>query len=305
MLKKVVLLLVLGVLILCGCGENRESGGDAPFTVVADQLGREVAVSQRPERIISLSPGNTEIAFALGLEERIAGVTDYCNFPAQVEGKARVGGFSDPSLEVILELEADLVLAGTMHEELIPQLEALAVPVLVLSPESIDDVYAALMLVAEVTGNLEEGETLVADLKHRVSLVRSRLESLAEDEKVPVYFEVYSDPLMSTGGDTLINEIISLAGGRNIFADLAEPYPKVSAEVVVERQPQVIFFPDFHGSADLMVEQMKQRPGWERIPALLENRAYAISDDAFSRPGPRVVDAIEEAAKIFYPELFN
>ncbi|HOL18359.1 MAG TPA: helical backbone metal receptor, partial [Bacillota bacterium] len=227
------------------------------------------------------------------------------NFPARVEGKARVGGFSDPNLEVILELEADLVLAGTMHEELIPQLEALAVPVLVLSPESIDDVYAALMLVAEVTGNLEEGETLVADLKHRVSLVRSRLESLAEDEKVPVYFEVYSDPLMSTGGDTLINEIISLAGGRNIFADLAEPYPKVSAEVVVERQPQVIFFPDFHGSADLMVEQMKQRPGWERIPALLENRAYAISDDAFSRPGPRVVDAIEEAAKIFYPELFN
>lgn len=305
-MKKVLLLLIgLGLLWLCGCaGGNRDAGSDAPFAVVLDQAGREVTVPDAPQRIVSLSPGNTEIAFSLGLAERVVGVTDFCNYPSEAESIAKVGGFSDPSLELILELGADLILAGSIHEEMIPQLEGTGIPVLVLAPETLEDVYKSLLLVAEVTGNTEAGELLVAEMMERVRKVQAALAALGEDEKVAVYYEVYSDPLMSAGAGTVIHEIITLAGGQNIFADLAEQYPKVSAEIVVERQPRVILFPDYHGSADIMVEQMAERPGWESVPALRENRAHAIRDDAFSRPGPRVVDAIEQAAKLFYPELF-
>lgn len=305
-MKKVLLLLIgLSLFLLWGCaGGNKDADSDAPFAVVTDQAGREVTVQKVPARIVSLSPSNTEIVFALELADAVVGVTDYCNYPPEVEAKARVGGFSTPNLELILELEADLVLAGSLHEELIPRLEEMGVPVLVLAPASLADVYASLMLVAEVTGSTERGEFLVADMKERVGRVQAVLGSLSEDEKVAVYYEVYSDPLMSAGAGTLISEIITLAGGRNIFADVAEQYPKVSAEIVVERQPQVILFPDYHGSAEIMAEQMTERPGWESIPALRENRAYAVHDDAFGRPGPRVVDAIEQAARLFYPELF-
>ncbi|MEW5784453.1 MAG: cobalamin-binding protein [Bacillota bacterium] len=305
-MKNVLLLLIgLSVFLLSGCaGGDNEAGSGAPFAVVTDQAGREVVLQDVPERIVSLSPSNTEIVFALGMADRVVGVTDYCNYPPEAEAKAKVGGFSNPNLELILELEADLVLAGSLHEEFIPRLEEMGIPVLVLAPETLADVYASLMLVAEVTGSTEQGELLVAEIQERVSRVQAALGSLNEDEKVVVYYEVYSDPLMSAGAGTLINEIITLSGGRNIFADLAEQYPKVSAESVVERQPQVILFPDYHGSAEIMAEQMTERPGWESIPALRENRAYAVHDDAFTRPGPRVVDAIEQTAKLFYPGLF-
>lgn len=303
MVNRVLVVVVAGLLFLGGCAAEKESIS-APFAVVVDQVGREVTVGQAPARIISLSPGNTEIAFALGLADRVAGLTDFCNYPPEAKEKAKVGGFSKPSLEKILELEPDLVLAGTMHEEMVAQLEELGLAVLVLAPGNLEEIYGSLMLVATVTGNTAEGEALVKSMRERVEGVRARLASVKAEDKPRVYYEVYSDPLMSAGAATVINEIITLAGGVNIFSDVAERYPKVSAEVVVERQPQVILFPNFHGSADLMLEKMADRPGWESIPAVRENRAYAVTDDSFARPGPRVVDAVEEAARLFYPGLF-
>lgn len=303
-------------LLLGGCGQTAVPEGEEPAAdfsqtetegplVVTDQMGREVVIDGIPQRLISLSPSNTEIAFALGLSERIVGVTEYCNYPPEAQEKELIGGFATPNIERIVELEPDLVLASTIHEEAVTQFEALGITVLVIESATLTELYTSISLMAELTGVSGAGEALIATMQWRIGAVEEQIASIPEAERVRVYYEVYSDPLMSAGKQTFINEIITLAGGINIFADIDESYPQISAEVVAERQPQVILYPDYHGTADLVLESMVDRPGWSSIPAVAEGKVYAASDDAFARPGPRVVEAIEEAARLFYPHLFS
>ncbi len=303
-------------LILGGCGQTAVPEGEEPAAdliqaeaegplVVIDQMGREVVIDGIPQRLISLSPSNTEIAFALGLSERIVGVTEYCNYPPEAQEKELIGGFATPNIERIVELEPDLVLASTIHEEAVTQFEALGITVLVIESATLTELYTSISLMAELTGVSGAGEALIASMQSRIGAVEEQVASIPEAERVKVYYEVYSDPLMSAGKQTFINEIITLAGGINIFADIDESYPQISAEVVAERQPQVILYPDYHGTAEFVLESMVDRPGWSSIPAVADGKVYAASDDAFARPGPRVVEAVEEAARLFYPQLFS
>lgn len=302
--------LLFALVILVGCGnevntvevdEIIETDGTV---VVTDQMGREVVIEAVPQRIISLSPSNTEVAFALGLEDRIVGVTEFCNYPPEALEKDDVGGFNTPSIERIIELEPDLVLASTIHEEEVPRLEELGISVLVVESANLIELFTSISLISEVTGVTVNGEELIASMQQRIQAVESVVAAVEPEEQIKVYYEVYSDPLMSAGKNAFINEIISLAGGVNIFGGIDESYPTISAEVVAEKQPDVILFPDYHGTADFVVDGMSERPGWESVPAVEDNSVFAISDDTFARPGPRVVEAVEEAARIFYPDLF-
>ena len=272
---------------------------------VTDQMGREVVLAGPVQRIVSLSPSNTEVTFALGLSDRLVGVTEYCNYPPEAQDKELIGGFATPSIEKIVELEPDLVLASTIHAEEVPRLEALGIAVLVVESSKLIDLYTSIALIAEVSGVTDSGEALIASMQERINAVEEIVSAVPSGDRVRVYYEVYSDPLMSAGEGAFINEIISLAGGINIFGDVAENYPQISAEVVAERQPEVILYPDLHGTADFVMEAMTTRPGWESLPAVINKRVHAISDDSFARQGPRVVEAVEEAARLFYPELFS
>ncbi len=299
-----VLLLVALVVFAAGCGaRGKEETG--PFAVLVDQLDREVVIDNPPERIVSLSPGNTEIAFFIGLGEKIVGVTDFCNYPGEALGKEKVGGFANPNLEALVALEPDLVLAGNMHDEIVKKLEEMGIPVLVLSPASVEEVYVSMELVAAATGNEEAAARAIAGMQGRLEKVQERLASISGEKRVRIYYEVYSDPLMSAGGLSLINEVLSLAGGKNIFADIAEKYPKISDEAVVERDPQFILFPKFHGSEEIKGDILEGRPLWKKITAVKEEKVFGVQADAISRPGPRLVEAVEEVARLLYPDLFK
>lgn len=272
--------------------------------VVTDQVGREVFFTEIPQIIVSLSPSNTEVVFALGLEDRLVGVTEYCNYPPEAMEKEIVGGFSTPNIERIMELQPDLIIASTIHVEEVPRMEELGMTVLVIESSTLIDLYTSISLVAEVTGVTSNGEALIASIQQRIQAVEDVVGQIPNEDQVRVYYEVYSDPLMTAGKQAFINEIISLAGGINIFNDIDESYPQISAEVVADRQPEVILYPDYHGTAETVIEAMVTRPGWENVPAVKSGNVVAVADDSFARPGPRVVEAVEEAAKIFYPELF-
>ena len=277
---------------------------EAPFAVLIDQKEREVVIDARPETLISLSPTKTEIAFALGLEDRLVGVTDFCNYPPAAAEIQKVGGFADPNIEQIVALAPDLVLASSLHQEQVEKLEELSIPVLVLYARNVEEIYQGLEMVGEATGNEAQAAELVQSMQARLEAVQSRLDEQDPGEPLRVYYEVYSDPLMSAGGSTIIHQIITLAGGENIFGGVGEDYPVVSAEAILESEPRVILFPLYHGTAEFMIEEMQQRPGWAELPAVQEGRIYGVHDDIFSRPGPRVVDAVEMAAEILYPDLF-
>ena len=307
-MKKIIialLILLMLALVFSGCGsKDVTDGGDEAFARIVDQMDRELVLQKVPERIISISPANTEIVFALGLGDRLVGVTDYCSYPSQASEKTSIGGFSDPNLEKIVALEPNLILADSFHKEVVLKLDEMGIPVLVLNSQSLQEIYEAIELVAIATGVEAEFEILVSDMKGRISAVEERLASIEDDKKVRVYFEVYSDPMMSAGNQAVINEIISIAGGLNIFADIDSTYPVVSAEAVVKRDPQVILFPNYHGTEEFIAGLLQDRPGWGKISAVENERVHGVEDDVFSRPSPRFVDAVEAAAKLFYPERF-
>ncbi|MDD4401729.1 MAG: ABC transporter substrate-binding protein, partial [Desulfitobacteriaceae bacterium] len=239
---KLSLIMFLILILAAGCGvANKPEGKN--FAVVTDHYDRQVVLSSAPQRIVSLSPSNTEIAFALGLGDKIVGVTDYCNYPEEALKISKVGGFSTPNMEAVLALQPDLVLVSDKHKEQVTKLEEMNIPVLALIPESMDEVFEAMTMVGKATGKGQEANSFIFDMKNRLITIESRVGIIPEQDRVRVYYEVSSDPLMSAGSASIINEVISLAGGKNIFSDVAEKYPKISQEVLIERDPQFILYP--------------------------------------------------------------
>jgi len=314
------LLLLFFVLAVSGCtppaaektgvdgqppGEQQPGAG-FPL-MVEDHFGRQVEILQKPERIISLAPSNTELLFALGLDERIVGVTEYCNFPPEALAKPKAGSFSEPYLEQIVTLQPELIVASELAitAEKLQQLEELQLPILVLHPAGFEEVCQTLEMLGSVTGEEEAARQLIADMRARVDAVQEKLQQLPDTrEKVRVYYQVYHDPLMTAGGTSIISEIIEMAGGKNVFADVGAAYPKISSEAVIERDPEIILFPHSHGTAEVPVAEIIDQPGWGTITALQAERIFGLDPDKISRPSPRLAGAVEELAKIFYPELW-
>ncbi|NOX61823.1 MAG: cobalamin-binding protein [Chloroflexi bacterium] len=278
-----------------------------PFTLT-DGLGREVTIEQKPQRIVSLAPSNSEMLFALGLNESVVGVTKYCDYPPQAcENKEIIGGFSAKSIsvETILALEPDLVVAaGQIHQPIIEAMEQQDIPIIALTARTFDDVYANIEILGRLTEREDKAAQLTTDMRARVEAVTSKTEPIQEEERLTVFWEVWDEPLMTAGPGTFIGQMIELAGGVNIFDDMEEDYPKISAEEVIRRNPAVILGPDSHGDK-LTPEQLAQRPGWGEIQAVQKGRIHLIDGDIVSRPGPRLAQGLEEVARALYPDLFD
>ena len=305
----VVILTVAIAITLASCKSNsktdtNESSGNTYPLTVKDQMGREVVIEKEPERIISLAPSNTEILFALGLGGKVVGVTDYCDYPEEAKQKEKIGGFADPNMEKVLALKPDLVLATSMHEQPVRKLEELQIPVLVLNPKNIDEVLDALLLVGKVTNREKQAEELVANLKSRVESIEEKVSSIPEDKRPKVFYELWPSPITSAGPGTFVHDLIENAGGINVASDAAKSYPEYSQEMIIEKNPDIIIF-SHHGSSNQTKEDIIKRPGWENVKAIKEGKVYYVDENIIQRPTPRLVDGLEQFAKIIHPEIFK
>jgi len=280
---------------------------DLPGTFI-DGLGRTVNIEEVPETIISLAPSNTEILFALGLEDKLVGVTEYCDYPEAAQDKPKIGGFSTVDIERVVEIQPDLILAANKHKDndTISALERLGLTVLGLNPKTLDEVLEAITLVGRCTGSEDEASLLVAEMSNRINTVTDETDNLTQEQRLRVFYVTWHDPLMTVGSGALHNELIQQAGGTNIFQDLTEDYPKISLEAVIEANPQVIIVGVGMGSGeDLPFEFISTEPRLEDVDARINNRVYAITNDLVSRSGPRTVEALELLAKMIHPEIFG
>ncbi len=276
-----------------------------PLAIV-EGLGREVSISKQPETIISLAPSNTEILFALGLVDKLVAVSQYCNYPPEVQNKPKVGGFSTINIEKVVSFEPDLILAtGGVQEEAARNLKRLGLTVISLDAKRTGDVLENILLVGKITGRAESARRLRGNLEERIRAVTNKTGDLPDTQRPRVFYEVQYDPLMTAGPGTFIDDLIHLAGGVNIASDSATKYPVYNLEILIERNPEVIIVSFWHGSIVASVEGVKSRKRWKIIDAVQNNRVYGIHADLVSRPGPRIVDGLEEIAKYIHPELFK
>ena len=272
-----------------------------------DGLGRTVNIEEVPETIISLAPSNTEILYALGLEDKVVGVTEYCDYPPEAQDKPKIGGFSTVDIEIVVEIQPDLILAANKHkDDIIPALEGLGLTVFALDPKTLDEVLEAITLVGEITDEEEAASLLVTEMSNRIEAVTNETDNLPEAQRLRVFYVTWHDPLMTVGSGALHNELIQQAGGTNIFQDLTENYPKISLEAVIEANPQVIITGISMGSGeDLPFQFISTEPRLEDVDARINNRISAITNDLVSRSGPRTVDALEQLAEMIHPEIFG
>jgi iron complex transport system substrate-binding protein len=308
------LIIILITLCIVGCKneskisepnpQNHNNTNTAFPITLTDQMGREVTIEKLPERIISLAPSNTEILFTLGLEDRIVGVTDFCDYPEAAKSKEKIGGFSEPNIEKIISLQPDLILATSMHQKPVEELEKLNVPSVVLDPKDFEDVFTSIEIIGKATGQDDKAAAIVGDLKARVKDVDDKVIKLTEDERPKVYYEIWPSPITTAGPGTFVNDIMQRAGGENIAKDAKKAYPQYSQEMIVAKNPDIIIF-SHHGSSNQSAEDILNRQGWESIEAIKNNKVFYVEENLVQRATPRLVDGLEQLAMMMHPELFK
>jgi iron complex transport system substrate-binding protein len=257
---------------------------EKPALALRDQLGREVCFERPVRRIVSLAPSATETVYALGAEDRLVGVTSFCNYPPEAQRKEKVGSYYLPSLEKIVALKPDLVvLSAPGQEQTQAKLEGLRLKVLVLNPQTSGEALESFRLLGKVLDLEARAESLVLQVRAQLDSVRAKAQAQADSPLV--FVEIDSAPLFTCGGKSFLGELVRIAGGRNLFEDLPRDYAVVSAERVVTGKPDVILV--VHPNAK--ARDVKERLGWGAIPAVKENRVYdGLDEDVLTRPGPRI-----------------
>jgi iron complex transport system substrate-binding protein len=270
---------------------------------VTDEVGRRIYVPVPVRRIVSLAPNLTETVYALGAQDRLVGVTDFCDYPPEARQKTSVGGAVSPSIEQIVALKPDLVLAQAItmnRRETVDALERLGIAVYSANSRSVDGILDSTRHIADLIGAGDASAMLLKSLRARLDDLKLRL---AGRPLRRVLFVVWSDPLVSIGRQTFIADALRLAGAVSIV-ETEQDWPRLSLEEVVRLQPEFLVFASSHSeSVRTTVEDLSERSGWRGLDAIRQHRIAAISD-AINRPSPRLVDALEELARQLHPDAF-
>ncbi|MFA7563266.1 MAG: helical backbone metal receptor, partial [Methanoculleus sp.] len=277
-----------------------------PVTII-DDYGETVRLDTMPVRIVSLAPANTEILFALGLGDRVVGVTDYCNYPEEATTKPKVGGYSTVNIERVVAAQPDLVVGAFGNtEEAINRLKSLGLTVITLSPDSVEGTLHDIRLTGKATDTEVEAERLAASMEARIDAVQEKTKSVTRPPTVA--HVIWYDPIWVSGSITFQDELITLAGGTNAFPEL-EGWQIVSLERFITTDPEVIVVNSGTGmgseGVDLIYRYFMNEPRLKTMKAIQQNRVYIIESDLIDRGGPRLVDALEEVAADIHSDLFE
>ena len=304
-------LLVAAVLTLCGCGtQAREPGPGGPLArgstvTLMDAQGVEVSVAGRPERIVSAAPTVTEILFALGAGDRIAAVTNQCDYPPEAEGLPRIGGWFTPSTEKAMAARPDLVIGSRGNPtDFIAAMRKSGCPVFTIDPKTLDDIYEAIGQIARIIGEAEAGEGLVGRMRDRLGAVAARVADVPEGERPTAFIMLQVSPLWTAGKGTFQDDAIRAAGARNLGAE-KNGFAPYSTETLMAADPDFLLLSTMEGDPERMKREVLGDSALRRLSAARGHGIVVLEADPIMRPGPRIVDAVEAMARAFYAARFE
>lgn len=290
-----------------GQQEEQQEEEVAAFPVTfTDDAGREVTIEKEPESIVSIQTSNTEILFALGVGDKVIGVSDYCNYPEAVNDIQKVGA-QDMDAELILQLLPDVAFVTTYHYEnhatILEQFEEAGITVVVTgSAASFDEAYDTMKMIATATGSVEESEKIVTSMKERLEEIKEKAKQVTDQKRV--WVEVSPGPdIFTTGKGTFMNEMLESIHAINVASD-HEGWVKLTEEEIVQLNPDVIVT-TYGYYVDDPVAEVLGRDGWAEVPAVKNDFIFDVDSDTVTRPGPRLIEGVETLAKRIYPEVFG
>lgn len=288
------MLLAVALLASAGCGDKKTSVGSGYKGSFTDDLGRQVTLDTVPQRIVSVSPACTEILFALGLGDQVVGVTEYCNYPEEALSKPKIGTFTSPNLEAILAQDPDLVLATAgVQSDMVDRMEEMGLKVYVVNPATFADTVAIIRDVGALTGRQDEAGRIADDMQMRTDLITGEVQRAvtAGGASPKVFYEIFCENNVWTAGrDSILSDLIRMAGGTNLGDADSADYYEFSVESLITGNPDVYLV----GSGSMANPgDITTRSGWDNINAVRNGRVYVVNEDLVYRTGPRLIDGLE------------
>lgn len=303
---------IVAVLALSGCTSPSAQPTPVPTTSakypmsVTDDKGRDVVVQHMPERIVSLSPKNTEMLFALGLGDKVVGDTDYCNYPAEAVNKTKVGGITNVNVEQVAALNPDVIFADSLtKKDVAEKLQSMGYPVIVNDPRNVSDIESSIARMGKVCGAEDNASRLVSQINASIRAIVDKTAGLNESQRPRVLMLLDTYDFYVAGSNCYGNDLILLTGGQNVASGIND-YAAMSKEAVIKADPDIIIMPvDQYSQADFEKLRNGTDDWMKQLSAVKNGRVYAVASDPIFRPGPRVVDAARDMAKEIHPELFS
>ncbi len=299
-----IFLIAIAALFIFACSNrsNEKATSQTATREVVDEAGRRVVLPAKIDRIVSLAPNLTEIVYAVGAGERLVGNTTYCDYPEQAKKVAKVGDTMNPSIERIIALKPQIVLVSTASqlEAFTNQLSAQQIAVFVTNPQSLDDVFRSIQTLGDLLADEHERAAgVVSDLRKRADVIEAATKTV---KPLKVFYQVSAEPLYTIGRDAFLTDLVRRAGGISVTADVPGAFPRFSDEAALASKPDAIILATggSMGEANSTVVTALRNS-----PAVLNGRVLKINGDLLSRPGPRLVDGLEEMARALHPEAFK
>lgn len=269
-----------------------------------DATGKEFTFEKAPAKIASVSPAETEALFAIGLGDKIVGVSDFDDYPAEAKTKPKLGGVVKPNTEAMIATGADIIFTGvSMKKDAVEQLRGMNLNMFKVEPKTVADVMNDILQFGRITDRQEQAEQVAAKMKADMQKVQSALKDLKPEQKKKVYVEF--SPGWTVGKGEFMDELITLAGGINVAAD-TKGWNQISEEKIIQANPDVILYASDvidDKTKKTMDQMIRERSGWGQINAVKNNRVIGLESGPFNRPGPRLTDGLTAMAKAIYPDL--
>lgn len=299
--KLILALALIATAFALSCSSPRESSQPSSATTmheVTDEAGKRVRLPVRPQRIVTLAPNLTEIVYAIGAGERLVGNTTFCDYPAEAKQVVKVGDTLQPNIERIIALKPEVIFVSTASqlETFTKQLDERGIAVFVTDPHDLEGVFRSIKTLGELLGQQAQAEKLVSDLRARAASVEEAVKALPS---VTVFYQVSPSPLWTAGRRSWITDLIRRAGGKSVTGEVEGEWMRYSDEAALASRPEAIIMAT---SSD---NRLDVAPALQKSPAALNKRVYGINGDYLSRPGPRLVEGLEQIARVLHPEAFK
>lgn len=303
----ILLAFSLAAVLFSGCGEKSvaDTGqkSKSPFPVtITDVYGSQLTIDKEPQRIVALAPSIVEVLYELGLQDRIVGVTEYCDYPAEAKSKPKVGDFNGINIEKIIEAKPDLVLAGAgMSKEDFKKLTDMKINVIVTEARTVAQIPETFMMMGKALGCEDKAGALAGEVNKKVDEIKNKVKD-ARRPKVYYVMSFGKDGNWTAGKGTFISDLIAIAGGENVSDDV-ESWKDYSLEKIVEKSPEIMLLSGMVAAVNK--DTLNGEKGYMDTPAVKYGNVIILDDNLVLRPGPRIMEGMELVAKAIHPEIFN
>lgn len=296
MKRNLIIVLLITMLIFTACQKpaisSEDPGGDG--IKITDMTGKTFILDRLPERIVSLNPSNTEIVFALGAGDKLVGITSFCDYPQDTHDIEKIGDFEGPNVELLKKVQPDVILAGVyLQEDIAIAIEGLGVPVITTEASNFDGIYDSIGLIGKIVGKEEKAEIIISQMHEAIDRVKGKTKNR---EKARIFYIAWADPLITTGSDTFVDDVISITGAENIAKGIVG-WTHYSTEELLRQNPDILIVAWHANNEGISKEDIMTDPILSNLDCVKKGRIYIMSDDnLISRPGPRIVLGVQEMA---------